>query len=96
MSRQYINSSKALTAVSNGVTLRKYCSKERLGKLEFALVCETLKYEDIINYLVKTTNLIESNTDEISNMSMIKVMLYDFLFGDKKIQGGNSFYISSN
>ena len=57
---------------------------------EFALVCETLKYENIINHLIETTHLITNEENEIHNLSILKVMIFELLFGNKKIQGGGA------
>lgn len=84
MSRQYLNAAKALSAVHNGLSLKKYCSKVKVGKTEYALCIETLKYEGILNRLFA---LIGLNVDTLEvNIDLFKIMAYDILFGSKKIQ----------
>jgi 25S rRNA (cytosine2278-C5)-methyltransferase len=86
MSRQYLNAAKVVRAVISGESLKKYCSKHKVGKEEYALVCETLKYNEVIDNLLKSSKCDsqELGVDEF----VLKVMIYELFFGKKKIKGG--------
>jgi putative methyltransferase len=88
MSRQYLNAGRAVDAVHSGVPLKAYCNKNKVGKLEYALIVETLKYEAILDRLFTTCN-IDLKVIDVSP-SLFKVMAYEMLFGSGKIQGGGA------
>jgi 25S rRNA (cytosine2278-C5)-methyltransferase len=88
MSRQYLNAAKVVRAVISGESLKKYCSKHKVGKEEYALVCETLKFNEVIDSILSTCKCDsqELGVDEF----VLKVMIYELFFGKKKIKGGGA------
>ena len=88
MSRLYSNAARALRAVKSGETLNKYYSRNKIGKEEYALVCETLKYDDVLDQILLRSQLSYRTLDV--DEFILKVMLYELLFGKKKIQGGGA------
>ena len=87
MSRQYLNASRAIDAVVlERKTLKSYCSKNKIGKLEYALITETLKYKTLLDDLFQACNISSESLDV--RYGMLLVMSYELLFGSKKIQGG--------
>jgi 25S rRNA (cytosine2278-C5)-methyltransferase len=88
MSRQYLNAAKIVKAVLSGDSLTKYCSKHKVGKEEYALACETLKYSEVINDMLLGSGT-DSKTLDVDEF-VLKVMIYELFFGKKKIQGGGT------
>jgi 25S rRNA (cytosine2278-C5)-methyltransferase len=86
MSRQYLNASKAIGAVKSGTPLKKYCSKVKIGKEEYALACETLKYGDVLDRICNSVSVTAKTLDVDENL--LQVMLYEILFGKGKIKSG--------
>lgn len=86
MSRQYINASKALTEVLSGKSLKNYCNRNKVGKTEYALICETIKYIDVIEKLFEVCQISAESLDV--NKGLLLVYCYELLFGNGKIQGG--------
>eukprot|EP01041_Mallomonas_annulata_P011293 gene11293-23632_t len=86
MSARYVAAAKALQAVKLGKSLNQYCSKVKMGKMEYALCCETLKYGGIIEELMNECDV----NAEIMDVDeyILEIMIFDLLFGRKKIDGG--------
>ena len=88
MSLKYIAASKALGAIRKGKSLSQYCAKNKLGKVEFALCCETLKYGSVIRNIL---NICAVDASKIGvDEFLLDIMVYELLFGCKKITGGGS------
>ncbi len=83
-----MNAGKAVSAVMNGTAMKAYCSRVKLGKTEFALACETIKYKDIIDDLFERSNINAEILDV--NQGLLYVYCYERLFGSVKIQGGGA------
>lgn len=91
MSRQYMSAGKAVNAVLfDGRSLKAYCAKTnvRIGKVDYALACETIKFSQIIRSLLEETGL--SADLDVSNAGLLYVMVYELLFGSGKISGGGA------
>ena len=88
MSRQYINAAKAVSAVLSGLSLKSYCNRNKIGKTEYALVCETVKYINVIEILFRMCEMSSESLDV--NKGMLFVYCYELLFGKGKIQGGGA------
>lgn len=86
MSRQYLNASKAVGSVRSGTPLKRYCAKVKIGKEEYALACETLKYSDVLDRICKAVSVTARTLDVDENL--FHVMLYEILFGKGKIKSG--------
>jgi putative methyltransferase len=87
MSRNYLNAARAIDAVERGQSFKAFCaSQPRFGKVEFALASETLKYLQVIKRLFKITGLSGDKLDVRD--SLLKVMVYELLFGKGKIDSG--------
>jgi putative methyltransferase len=89
MSRLYLNAGKIFDEVENGNSLIKYCSSlKNIGKSEYALAAETLKYKSVIKIVF------ENSCIELCDLGFKKglvfVMTYEILFGKGKIQGGGT------
>ena len=83
-----MNAGKAVSAVLSGTALKAYCGRVKLGKTEFALACETLKYKDIIDALFERSEINAEILDV--NQGLLYVYCYERLFGSVKIQGGGA------
>lgn len=80
---------KAVDAVLCGQNFKAYCSKiKRMGKVDFALACETLKYLSVIKQLYADIN-IDPFALEV-NTGVLFTMTYETLFGRKKISSGGT------
>jgi putative methyltransferase len=88
MSRQYIVAGKCVEAVLNGQSFKSYCAKIKLGKIDYALACESLKYLEVIKTLYDKISLDILSPDFDCNPGIFIVMTYEMLFGAHKIQGG--------
>ena len=89
MSRVYMNAGRAVDVVLSGQSLKAYCSRVRIGKEEYALACETIKYVDVINILFTRCG-INASVLEVRTLGMLYVYTYERLFGKGKIQGGGA------
>nr|XP_006820464.1 PREDICTED: putative methyltransferase NSUN5-like [Saccoglossus kowalevskii] len=58
-----------------------FASKAKNQKQLYALVCETLKFRDIINTIVKETALFKREKFLKKNPVLAQVLVYEFLFG---------------
>lgn len=80
MSRQYLNSAQIVQAVEeNKQSLKKYChgkDSAKIGKTEYLLACETLKYSEVIDSLF-TDAKIDTNELDVS-VSLLKVRAHWF------------------
>lgn len=88
MSRQYIVSGKCVEAVLQGKSFKAYCSSIKLGRVDYALACETLKYMDVLKELFKRLDIVISRVDV--NIGIFFVMAFELLFGKKKVTGGGA------
>jgi 25S rRNA (cytosine2278-C5)-methyltransferase len=88
MSRQYLNAAKVVKAVLSGESLTRYCSKHKVGKEEYALTCETLKFNEVITDLLRESGT-DAQTLDVDEF-VLRVMIYELFFGKKKIQGGGA------
>lgn len=90
MSRQYISAAKAVEAVDSGKqSFKSYCgSSGKIGKVDFALAAETMKYSSILDIVFEKSGVSAAKLDVGSGM--LKVMSYELLFGKKKISGGGA------
>lgn len=88
MSRQYQNAARAVDAVlRNGRSLQAHCaSLSRVGKTEYALACETLKFVHVIDSLFEACGISAQTLDV--DRGMLYVYAYELFFGKRKIQGG--------
>lgn len=86
MSRQYINASKAVNAVLSGKSLKTYCSRNKVGKMEYAIICETVKYINVIEKLFDSCEISAVSLDV--DKALLLVLCYELLFGSGKIKGG--------
>jgi len=75
MSRLYINSALIVQAVEEKKqSLKKYChgkDSAKIGKTEYLLACETLKYSEVLDSLFEESK-IDINELDVS-VSMLKV-----------------------
>jgi putative methyltransferase len=89
MSRQYLSAGAIVEEVLQGKSLKAYCaSKESLGKVDYALAMETMKYKETIVQLLTSCNISASSLDVREGVLM--VMVFELLFGAGKIDGGGS------
>jgi len=89
MSRQYLSAGGIVEEVSKGKSLKAYCaSKTNLGKVDYAIALQTLKYKDTIMKLLASCNVSATTLDV--REGVLLVMVYELLFGEGKIKGGGS------
>jgi hypothetical protein len=87
MSRKYLVASEAVEEVIlRKGSFKAFCSKISIGKTEYALAMETLKYRIVLETLFTDCNVLIKTLDV--RLGMLFVMTYDLLFGKKKINGG--------
>lgn len=95
MSRQYTSASSIVNAVLiQGKSLKGFCANtsrnnSKIGKVDYAIACETIKYSHIIKALLTECSLTKELL-EINNEGILFVMLYELLFGAGKISGGGA------
>lgn len=89
MSSHYMHAARMVDQVKQGKSLKKLVANTKGGvsKTQYALVMQTLKYENALDAIAKEANLMNGEKD---NPYLILVMLYDLLFGKGSIQGGGS------
>jgi 25S rRNA (cytosine2278-C5)-methyltransferase len=91
MSRQYICAGKAVRAVlEEGKSFKGYCASVKIGKTDYALAAETLKYAEVIQTLLASCSITKSSFSIDLNLGMFTVMVYEILFGKGKISGGGA------
>ena len=88
MSRQYICSGKAVEAVLNGRSFKSYCASTKLGKVDYALACETLKTFHVLKDMFDRVNLDPVTADV--NQGILYVMTFELFFGKRKISSGGA------
>ena len=80
MSRTYLNAGHCIDAITTSkISLKSYISKKKIGKEEYALVINTIKYQHVINTILNRAKINAIDLD-ISYGIMI-VMIYEVLFG---------------
>ena len=89
MSREYLTAGRALDAVDAGQTLKAYCARTRIGAVDFALACETLKFRSLIATVLDKSAVTAKALDVGSN-GVLYVMVYELLFGKRSIRGGGA------
>ena len=76
MSRQYLNAAQIVQAVEEKKqSLKKYCHGKgatKIGKMEYLLACETLKYSEVIDSLFEESKIDVSAMDV--SESLLKVL----------------------
>lgn len=89
MSRQYLSAGGIVEEVAKGRSLKSYCaSKDKLGKVDYAIALQTLKYKETIVKLLAACSISAESLDVREGVLM--VMVYELLFGEGKISGGGS------
>lgn len=88
MSRQYIVSSKAVKASRQGKSFKSYCASTKIGKTDYAIASEALKYLSVMESVIKRASIKVEDLEVDPDMFM--VMVYEMLFGKGKIQGGGT------
>ena len=87
MSRQYLSAGSIVEEVLKGKSLKSYCaSRKNLGKVDYALALQTLKYKDTLVSILSMCNINAEKLDV--REGVLLVMMYELLFGDGKVQGG--------
>lgn len=87
MSRQYLTSGKVVDeVVVNNKSFKGYCSTIKIGKIDYLLAAETLKYYKILDKILYNVGCNIKKLDV--KYGIFLVMLYELLFGKKKISGG--------
>ncbi|TPX58127.1 hypothetical protein PhCBS80983_g03355 [Powellomyces hirtus] len=71
-------------------TIRSLCLADDVvdKKRTFALVCESLKYRDTLQHIIKQTGLMEAEKQRKLKTGVATVLVYDFLFGRGLQTGG--------
>ena len=69
-----------------GKSFKAYCSTVKIGKVDYAIACETFKYIDVLKQLFDRID-VDINQIDV-NVGIFLVMAYELLFGKKKISGG--------
>ena len=87
MSREYQSAGKILDEVSSGKNFKSVCSKSKVGKIDYLLATETLKYKSILDEVLDGASVSASSLD-IGSQGMLLVMIYELLVGSGKIRGG--------
>jgi putative methyltransferase len=89
MSREYLCAGKIIEAIlQKKIPLKSYCNKNKVGKTDYALAVETLKYVSVIKQIFDKAEISAESLDV--NYGVLFVMAYELLFGKKKIRGGGA------
>jgi 25S rRNA (cytosine2278-C5)-methyltransferase len=87
MSFQYLTAGKLVDAAESGKSLKAFCASiPKLGKTEYALAMQTLKFLPVLREMMKTSGLSAKQLEVKSGV--LQVMLYELIFGTGKISGG--------
>lgn len=87
MSFQYLTAAKLVSDAEKGKSLKSICaSMPKLGKMEYALAIQTLKFKPVLFEMMTELN-ISAKTLEVKP-GLLLVMLYEMVFGTGKISGG--------
>ena len=78
-----------MDAVEKGVTFKAYCAKNRIGKMDFALASESLKYKSVLVKVLDRADVSAEKID-VGSQGMVLVMAYELLVGTGKIRGGGA------
>jgi 25S rRNA (cytosine2278-C5)-methyltransferase len=91
MSRQYLSAGGMVKSVCiDGMSFKQICGRQKtVGKTDFALASETIKYFDVIRNLCQEADITAQSLD-VGNDGVMYVMIYELLFGKGKIQGGGA------
>jgi 25S rRNA (cytosine2278-C5)-methyltransferase len=89
MSREYTSAGDIVRQVLFAkASLKKLCSQKKcIGKVDYALACETIKHASIIKEILERAELTDKSMG-IANYGVLYVMIHELLFGKKKIKGG--------
>ena len=94
MSRQYIAAGAMVDSFNAGESFKNY--KKQIGKMEYLLASETLKYSSVLDVILGNCSMVkkskgqkDENTLDV-NDGVMRVMIYDLLFGLGKISGGGA------
>lgn len=87
MSREYQAAGKILDEVATGKNLKAVCGKTRVGKIDYLLATETLKYKSTLDEILDGAS-VSSNSLDIGSQGMLLVLVYELLVGSGKIRGG--------
>jgi 25S rRNA (cytosine2278-C5)-methyltransferase len=87
MSREYLVAGKCVEAVVyKSQSFKGYCSNIKLGKVDYALAAESMKYVEVLHTLLDRCKINLATLDV--NKGIFLVMAYEVLFGNGKIKGG--------
>lgn len=87
MSFQYLTAAKLVEAAEKGKSLKSLCATmPKLGKMEYALAMQTLKFTPVLREMMSDLNISAKSLDVKSGLLLI--MLYELVFGIGKISGG--------
>jgi putative methyltransferase len=90
MSREYLCAAKVLDAIlSKKLSLKSYCSSHKVGKTDYALTVETMKYLSVLRQVYSRASVTAKSLD-VGGEGIMYVMGYELLFGKKKIRGGGA------
>jgi putative methyltransferase len=85
----YLSAAKAVDAVDGGRSFKSHCgSQKHIGKPDFALAAETLKYAEVLEDVFRRVGVSATTLDV--GRGMMKVLAYELLFGQGKITGGGA------
>ena len=84
MSRKYLNAGHCIDAImTTRISLKSYISKKKIGKEEYALIINTIKYQDIINRILTSID-ISATKLEIGwisyNLQSIVIIIISIIF----------------
>ena len=80
---------KAVDASLAGTSFKAYCSKVKMGTVDYLLASETLKFKNIIIDILDKAAVSTKQLD-INSLGVLMVMVYEILFGKGVIRGGGS------
>ena len=91
MSRCYIVAGNIIDAVIlQGKSFKSYCSSVKVGKVDYLLAAECLKYRTVLETLFGQIGLKLNPKNLGVRYGLFMVMMYEMLFGKKKINGGGA------
>jgi putative methyltransferase len=88
MSREYQNAGTIIDQVASGSNFKAVCNKTKVGKIDYLLASETLKYKSVLETILKNAGDVSADSIDIGSQGMLLVLVYEVLVGSGKVRGG--------
>ena len=82
MSREYQNAGTIIDQVASGSNFKAVCNKTKVGKIDYLLASETLKYKSVLETILKNAGDVSADSIDIGYIRYLLVY-----YGTNKSQG---------